>query len=195
MFQKLDKIEAAEHLQHVGHGDGSASPPYDPGNQYAIDYMWGTNGIGYNVDKVKQILGTDDKPTLDVIFDPKVAAKFKDCGIYMLDAPKDVHPDSAGLSRPRSELDQAWRISRKPQDLPTSIRPFVPQVPFVRIHQCARQWRYLHRLRLFRRHSAGAQPAPKRPKNGVHVDYFDSRSRAQMWFDVSGDPGRRAACG
>ena len=24
----------------------------DPGNQYAVPYLWGTNGIGYNVDKV-----------------------------------------------------------------------------------------------------------------------------------------------
>ena len=28
----------------------------DPGNQYAVPYLWGTNGIGYNVDKVKEVL-------------------------------------------------------------------------------------------------------------------------------------------
>ncbi|TIW50206.1 MAG: spermidine/putrescine ABC transporter substrate-binding protein PotF, partial [Mesorhizobium sp.] len=26
---------------------------YDPGNRYAINLMWGTTGIGVNVDKVK----------------------------------------------------------------------------------------------------------------------------------------------
>jgi putrescine transport system substrate-binding protein len=31
----------------------------DPGNQYAVPYLWGTNGIGYNVDKVKAVLGVD----------------------------------------------------------------------------------------------------------------------------------------
>ena len=31
----------------------------DPGNAHAVPYLWGTNGIGYNVDKVKQVLGID----------------------------------------------------------------------------------------------------------------------------------------
>ena len=29
---------------------------YDPGNRYAVNYMWGTNGLGYNVDKVHRII-------------------------------------------------------------------------------------------------------------------------------------------
>ena len=28
---------------------------YDPGNKYAEDYMWGTTGMGYNVDQVKKL--------------------------------------------------------------------------------------------------------------------------------------------
>ena len=34
---------------------------FDPNNEYSIPYMWGTNGIGYNVERVKEILG-DDAP-------------------------------------------------------------------------------------------------------------------------------------
>ncbi len=30
----------------------------DPGHQYAVPYLWGTNGIGYNIDKVKAVLGS-----------------------------------------------------------------------------------------------------------------------------------------
>ncbi|MCO6705220.1 ABC transporter substrate-binding protein, partial [Streptomyces sp. CHB9.2] len=33
----------------------------DPGNQYAIPYLWGTIGIGYNPAKVKAALG-DNAP-------------------------------------------------------------------------------------------------------------------------------------
>ena len=29
---------------------------YDPGNQYAVNYMWGTTGIGYNVKKARDVL-------------------------------------------------------------------------------------------------------------------------------------------
>ena len=32
---------------------------YDPGNAHAINYMWGTTGIGVNVNKVKEVLGDD----------------------------------------------------------------------------------------------------------------------------------------
>src|SRR5689334_4706305 len=91
VFQKLDKSKLPN-MSNMWDMVQQRIAAYDPGNEYAVDYMWGTNGIGYNVDKVKQILGTDEKPGLEIVFDPKVAAKFKDCGIYMLDAPKDVIP-------------------------------------------------------------------------------------------------------
>ena len=32
---------------------------YDPGNQYAVNYMWGTTGIGYNVKTVQEIFGPE----------------------------------------------------------------------------------------------------------------------------------------
>ncbi|MFH7346848.1 polyamine ABC transporter substrate-binding protein, partial [Pseudomonas syringae pv. tagetis] len=31
----------------------------DPGNHYALPYLWGTNGKGYNVDKLKAVLGVE----------------------------------------------------------------------------------------------------------------------------------------
>ena len=31
----------------------------DPGNRYAVPYLWGTTGIGYDADKVRAILGPD----------------------------------------------------------------------------------------------------------------------------------------
>lgn len=33
----------------------------DPGNQYGFPYLWGSTGIGYNIDKVKAVLG-DNAP-------------------------------------------------------------------------------------------------------------------------------------
>ena len=35
---------------------------WDPGNQYSVVYMWGTTGITYNVDMVRERLG-DDAPS------------------------------------------------------------------------------------------------------------------------------------
>jgi putrescine transport system substrate-binding protein len=59
---------------------------YDPGNEYAVNYMWGTTGIGYNVDKVKAALGDVKIDSWDVLFKPENAEKLKGCGINILDA-------------------------------------------------------------------------------------------------------------
>ena len=50
---------------------------YDPGNEYAVNYMWGTTGIGYNVDKVKAALGDVPIDSWDVLLKPENAAKLK----------------------------------------------------------------------------------------------------------------------
>ncbi len=61
----------------------------DPGSRYSIPYMWGTNGIGYNVKRVTEILG-EDAPTDSwaLIFDPEITTALREggCGISMLDS-------------------------------------------------------------------------------------------------------------
>jgi putrescine transport system substrate-binding protein len=37
---------------------------YDPGNAHAVNYMWGTTGIGYNLKAARQILGAGAEPLL-----------------------------------------------------------------------------------------------------------------------------------
>nr|WP_298058923.1 polyamine ABC transporter substrate-binding protein [uncultured Halomonas sp.] len=61
----------------------------DAGSEYSVPYMWGTNGIGYNVDRVKEILG-DDAPvdSWALLFDPEITAALSEagCGLSMLDS-------------------------------------------------------------------------------------------------------------
>ena len=64
----------------------SALQDVDPGNRFLMPYMWGTTGIGYNVAKVRERLGEDfPLDSWNLIFDPEVAARLKDCGIAVLD--------------------------------------------------------------------------------------------------------------
>jgi putrescine transport system substrate-binding protein len=63
---------------------------HDPNNEHAIPYMWGTDGIGYNVDKIKSIMPDAPVDSWALVFDPKYAAKFKGCGISILDAATDI---------------------------------------------------------------------------------------------------------
>lgn len=63
---------------------------YDPGNAYSVPYMWGSVGMTYNLDMIKERLPDADLSSLDVIFKPENAAKLADCGISMLDSPTDI---------------------------------------------------------------------------------------------------------
>lgn len=65
---------------------------FDPGNQFAVNYMWGTTGIGLNAAKVKERLGDVPLNTWDIVMKPELSAKLKDCGIHMLDSPEDLFP-------------------------------------------------------------------------------------------------------
>ena len=58
----------------------------DPGNRFGVPYAGVITGIGYNVQKVKKVLGNLPIDSWAVIFDPKNAAKLKECGFTMLDA-------------------------------------------------------------------------------------------------------------
>jgi putrescine transport system substrate-binding protein len=64
----------------------------DPGNQYAVPYLWGTNGIGYNVDKVKKVLGLDKIDSWDVVFEPENIKKLHSCGVAFLDSADEMMP-------------------------------------------------------------------------------------------------------
>ncbi len=63
---------------------------YDPGNEHAVPYLWGTTGIGYNPDQVEKVLGTRTIDSFAAVFDPAVAAKLAKCGITWVDSPADL---------------------------------------------------------------------------------------------------------
>jgi putrescine transport system substrate-binding protein len=113
VFQKLDKSKLSN-LANAWPEVTVGLANYDPGNQYAVNYMWGTTGIGYNLGNVRDILGAGAKiDSWDVVFKPEILAKFADCGIYMLDSPEDIVPAALrylGLdpnSNDPAELDKA----------------------------------------------------------------------------------------
>ena len=89
VFQKLDKSQIPN-LQHMDPDTQQRVALHDPGNEHSVTYMWGTTGIGYNVDKVKKILGDTPLDSWNQILDPKELAKFKDCGVSVLDAPDEL---------------------------------------------------------------------------------------------------------
>jgi putrescine transport system substrate-binding protein len=90
VFQKLDRSKLPN-LANLWPEIAARLAEYDPGNQYAVNYMWGTTGIGYNLKKAADVLGPDaNVDTWDFAFKPDMLAKFKDCGVHMLDSSDDI---------------------------------------------------------------------------------------------------------
>jgi putrescine transport system substrate-binding protein len=124
VFQKLDKSRLPN-LANAWPVVTERLATYDPGNVYAANYMWGTTGIGYNVKAVQKILGPDARiDSWDIVFKPENLAKFRDCGVHMLDSPDDIFPAALGYlgldpnSTKQADLEQA-------ADLVSRIRPSV----------------------------------------------------------------------
>lgn len=64
----------------------------DPGNKYALPWMWGTTGLIYNVDKINALMPNAPLGSLDMVFKRELAAKFAPCGINLLDSWGDIMP-------------------------------------------------------------------------------------------------------
>ncbi|NHC61961.1 polyamine ABC transporter substrate-binding protein [Paenalcaligenes suwonensis] len=92
LFQKLDKSKLPN-WEHLDPDIMAVLADVDPGNDYLIPWGYGTNGLGYNVDKVREIFGDDvDLGNWDMLFKPENAEKLKSCGISVLDEAAQVFP-------------------------------------------------------------------------------------------------------
>src|SRR6478672_4745030 len=186
IFLKLDKAKLPN-LVNAWPEISDRLARYDPGNQYAVDYMWGTTGIGYNVKNARQILGADVPAAslLDSwvdVFDPARIAKFKDCGVHLLDSSDDIM--SAALFYLKLDPNSSDPADlQKATDLLTKIRPYVRK-----FHSSE----YLNALAtgeicLVLGFSGDIKQAQKRAaeaKGSVAVGYSIPKEGAQLWFDV-----------
>ncbi|HVO44857.1 MAG TPA: polyamine ABC transporter substrate-binding protein [Steroidobacteraceae bacterium] len=89
VFQKLDK-SLLPNLKNLDPQQMKRIAVYDPGNEHSVPYLWVTSGPGYNEAKIRERMPDAPVDSLRMIYDPKVVAKFADCGVSMLDAPSEV---------------------------------------------------------------------------------------------------------
>lgn len=159
---------------------------YDPGNKYAEDYMWGTTGIGYNVDKIKQIMPDAPVGSWRMVFDPAIVSKFKSCGVYFLDSPDDVIPAALAYLG----LDPN---SKNPDNLNKAAEALKAITPYVQKFHSSE---YIEALAngdicLAIGYSGDVFQARDRAdeaENGVHIDYTIPKEGALMWFDSMAIP-------
>ena len=74
VFQTLDK-QKLPNLANLWPVIAARLASYDPGNDYAVNYMWGTTGIGFNSAKARHALGAGVAiDSWDMVFKPESLA-------------------------------------------------------------------------------------------------------------------------
>ena len=160
---------------------------YDPGNEHAVIYMWGTTGIGYDVNAVAQRLGEDYVVnSWDLVFNPDVVSKLADCGVSFLDAPSEMIPAAMNylgldpVSTDKADLEAGAALLEK-------VRPHI---------------RYFHSSQYINDLANGdicvsvgwsgdvfqAQARADEADNGVEIDYVIPKEGALQWFDMMAIP-------
>ena len=140
--------------------------------------MWGTTGLAYNVDKVKERLPDAPIDSWALLFDPANAAKLADCGIMALDAPVEVMASALRyLGEDPDSKDPA--VLEKGAALLEQGPALHPQVPQLGVHQRARQRRHLPGARCWSGDAGIAKTRAEEAKNGVNIALHRSRRRAR----------------
>lgn len=185
VFQKLDRARLPN-LKNAWPEVAERLAAFDPGNLHAVDYMWGTTGLGLDVKKVRARLGDIPLNSWDLLLKPENAGRLKDCGIQVLDSPEDVFPGvlkAIGLDpNSRSEADL-----RQAADALMRVRGAI-----AKFHSS----QYINALAngeacLALGYSGDVVQAKKRAgeaKNGVEIAYVTPREGALMWFDAAAIP-------
>ena len=155
---------------------------FDPGGRYAVPYMQGTIGIGYNLDAIAKRLPGVKVDSWAVVFDPKNLAKLKDCGVYFLDASEDMYAVALNYlgKDPNSTVLADYTAAT---DLLARARPYVRK-----FHSSE----YIDALANgdicvaigYSGDVLQAQSRAAEAANKVRIGYAIPKEGSQVWFDV-----------
>ncbi|WP_439521481.1 polyamine ABC transporter substrate-binding protein [Marivita sp.] len=185
-FQKLDASKLPN-LDNMWEVIEKRTEQYDPSNEYSINYMWGTTGLGVNVGKVTEVLGADaPMRSLDLIFDPANMEKLAECGVHVLDAPTEMIPAAltyAGLDPDRKD-DEALAAA---EEVLMAVRPHI-----LKFHSSE----YINALANgdicvafgWSGDILQARDRAAEADNGVEIAYNAPVEGALMWFDQMAIP-------
>lgn len=184
-FQKLDKSQLPNH-SNLDPVLLKRLEQNDPGNLYAVPYLWGTNGIGYNVDKIKAVLGVDKIDSWGMLFEPENIKKLHSCGVAFLDSADEMMPtvlNYMGLNANSTNPDDY----KKATDKLLSVRPYVT---------------YFHSSKYIADLANGdicvaigfsgdifqAKHRAEEAKKGVNIAYSIPKEGGALWFDMLAIP-------
>jgi putrescine transport system substrate-binding protein len=184
VYRKLDKT-ALPNLANADPEIMRRLAIHDPGNLYAIPYMWTTTGLGFNVDEVHARLGPNITDSWSLLFDPQNAAKLKDCGVAITDSPLDVFESAIiYLGKDPNRHDPADVAAAS--QLLLRIRPFVRYIAADLIGPMANGSVCL--ALAWSGDVEGARNRARENSTTTRIDYLVPREGALMTLDMMGIP-------
>lgn len=124
ILQKLDKSKLPNWANMREDITAQLAANWDPGNQHMVPFMWGTHGITYNEQMVREVHPDAPIGSMDLIFDPASMEKLAQCGVTFLDSPTDVIPMAlAHLGLNPSSTNKA--DYKKVEELLLAVRPYI----------------------------------------------------------------------
>jgi len=123
VFRKLDR-SLLPNLANLDPALQARVAAHDPGNEHGVIYMWGTTGIGFDAGKVAAIMPDAPTDSWNLVFDPAVVSRFKDCGVSFLDDPTDmVSTVLLWLGKdPNSQSEEDLKLA---EEALLKVRPFI----------------------------------------------------------------------
>ena len=186
VFQPLDKSKLSNTV-NLDPEIMAVIAKLDPDNAHAVNWLWGTTGIGYNEAKVQAALGPNAPvDSWDLVFKPENLSKLKGCGVAVLDTPGEMLPIALNyLGEDPNSFDEA--VIRKGEALLTTIRPYITEF---------NSSEYINELAngdicLAVGWSGDVFQAATRAdeaKNGIVIKYNIPKEGAPMWFDMIAIP-------
>jgi len=185
VFRPLDKTRLPN-LRNLDPRIMARLAAHDPGNVHAIDYTWGITGIAYNVAAIHDRLPQAPVDSWSMFFDPKVAARFADCGIGVYESPNVIVPSVlAWLGEPPDAEDPA-KLERA-QNALLAVRPYIRKVSSGSLVDDLSTGE----LCLIVASNGDAMQAQERTRiaaNGIQVRFSIPKEGAVMWFDAAAIP-------
>jgi putrescine transport system substrate-binding protein len=96
----------------------------DPGNRHGAIYLWGTIGLGANVEKIRAVAPDAALDGWALLFKPENAKRIAACGITMMDSAIDVIPSVLRFLGRNPDSNAPADLAAVEQAL-LSIRPFI----------------------------------------------------------------------
>jgi putrescine transport system substrate-binding protein len=154
---------------------------HDPGNEHAVLHMWGTAGLGYNVDKLKAAMPNAPFDSWDLIFKPDLVKHFQKCGVTVVDSASEMYAMTLiALGKDAN--------SQKPEDLAAATDALMRLRPFIRYVDTQRMISDLANgeVCLAVGYSGDILQAASRAeenKTGQKIAYSIPKEGTIMWFD------------